>query len=52
MWVSNKSGERFAVPPWRPLGVWLAGGAEAQPKEGAVMDRTGRGQIVSAWLGN
>lgn len=54
MRVSNKSGKRFAAPPLR---TWVGGsgrrvGAEAWPGEGAVMDRVGGEQIVSAWPGN
>lgn len=52
LWVSNKRGrEAFAASPLRASGVWAAGVVEAQPKEGAVMDRVGGEQTVCSLAG-
>ena len=46
-------GERgLQLPHWEPQESDQRAGAEAQPKEGAVMDRVGGEQIVSARLSN
>lgn len=47
-----KAERGLQLPHGGPRDSGQQAGAEAQPKEGAVMDRVGGEQIVSAWPGS